>query len=119
MKVAVSALGPDLDSAVDDKFGRAMWFIVYDTDSGSFEAIDNASNRDAMKGAGFGAVETVSNAGAAAVITGHLGPNAFRVLGSLGIEGYVGSGKTVRQAIEAFQAGSLERIDTAGEAHQE
>jgi predicted Fe-Mo cluster-binding NifX family protein len=119
MKVAVSALGPDLDSTVDDKFGRAMWFIVYDTDSGATEAIDNASNRNAMQGAGFGAAETVSNAGATTVITGHLGPNAFRVLESLGIEGYVGSGKTVREAIEALEAGTLERIDAAGEAHQE
>ncbi|MBC7266733.1 MAG: NifB/NifX family molybdenum-iron cluster-binding protein [Anaerosomatales bacterium] len=119
MKVAISALGPDLDSKVDDKFGRAMWFIVYDTETQSFEAIDNAANRNAMQGAGFGAAETVSNAGATAVITGHLGPNAFRVLGSLGIEGYVGSGKTVREVIEAFTAGALARIDAAGESHQE
>lgn len=119
MKVAISALGPDLDSRVDEKFGRAMWFIVYDTDAAVFEAIDNAANRNAMQGAGFGAAETVSNAGATAVITGHLGPNAFRVLESLGIEGYVGSGKTVREAIAAFEAGALEHIDSAGESHQE
>lgn len=119
MKVAVSALGPGPESTVDDKFGRAMWFVVYDSETGSYEAIDNAANRNALQGAGIGAAETVSNAGATAVITGHLGPKAFNVLASLGIEGYVGSGMTVAEAVAAYERGELERIDEAGEAHAE
>lgn len=119
MRIAISALGPDLESLVDEKFGRAMWFVVYDTETGSYHAIDNAANRNALQGAGTGAAETVSNAGAEAVITGHLGPKAFGVLASLGIEGYVGSGMTVAEAVAAYERGELERIEEAGESHAE
>ena len=60
MKVAVSALGPTLDDMVDSHFGRALWFIVADSEQDGFEAIDNAANKGALGGAGtaYPAVES-------------------------------------------------------------
>lgn len=116
MRVAVSALGPSLEDRVDERFGRATFLLVVDTKSLAVEAVDNSANRNAMQGAGIGAAESVSAKGASAVVTGHLGPKAFRALGAAGIPGYDGSGMTVREALDALDAGELNRIDE-GEAH--
>ncbi len=117
MKVAVSALGPTLEDGVDSHFGRAHYLIVVDSETGEFEAIDNAANKGAMGGAGIGAAETVSDRGAGAVVTGHLGPNAFKALQAAGIPGYTGIGRTVREAVAAVVAGELDQLTEAGEAH--
>ncbi|PKQ21058.1 MAG: dinitrogenase iron-molybdenum cofactor biosynthesis protein [Actinobacteria bacterium HGW-Actinobacteria-6] len=117
MKVVVSALGPGLDDRVDERFGRAMYLIVTDTDNDSLESIENATNRNALQGAGIASAEIVSDQGAKTVITGHLGPKAFAALGVAGVRGYNGAGMTVREAIAAFVAGSLEELTEAGEAH--
>lgn len=117
MNVAVSALGPTLEDKVDSHFGRALYFIVMDSDTGEFEAIDNSVNKNAMGGAGIGAAELVSGRGVTAVVTGHLGPNAFKALGAAGITGFSGIGRTVREAVAAVAAGELEELTEAGEAH--
>ncbi|MDO8848995.1 MAG: NifB/NifX family molybdenum-iron cluster-binding protein [Coriobacteriia bacterium] len=117
MKVAVSSLGTSLDDRVDDHFGRARYFVIADTDSDTGEAVDNATNMNALQGAGIAAAETVSDHGATAVITGHLGPKAFAALKAAEIPGYNGSGMTVRSAVAAFAAGELPALTEAGEAH--
>ena len=42
MKVAISAQSNDIDSLVDPRFGRARWFIIADSESGEWQAHDNA-----------------------------------------------------------------------------
>jgi len=37
MKIAVSATQPDIEANVDERFGRAHCFMIYDTDSGSWQ----------------------------------------------------------------------------------
>jgi len=117
MKVVVSALGPSLDDAVDDRFGRAMYFIVADTDGTLIEAFDNSTNRNAMHAAGIASAELVSDRKAEAVITGHLGPKAFSALKQCGVPGYNASGMTVRAALAALAAGTLNELTEAGEAY--
>jgi len=117
MKVVISALGPTVDDPVDERFGRARYFVVADTESDSVDVIDNSTNRNAMQGAGIASAELVADAGAKAVVTGHLGPKAFPALGMAGIKGYSGVGMTVQQALEAFKAGTLAELTEAGEAH--
>ena len=117
MKVAVSTLGPTLDDRVDEHFGRAMWFIIAEAGGETFEAFENAANRNALQGAGIASAELVSEKGAEAVITGHLGPKAFAALGAAAIPGYNGAGMTVREALSALAEGSLAALAEAGEAH--
>ena len=116
MKVAVSALGLSLDDRVDERFGRAVYLLIVDTGTMSVDAVDNARNRDALQGAGIGAAEIVSEHQATAVITGHLGPKAFRALELAGVTGYDGTGMTVRAALAALGSGDLTEL-TEGEAH--
>ena len=107
MKVVVTADGERLDSAVDPRFGRAAKFILYDTESGQFKAVDNAQNLNLPQGAGIQAAETVFRLGADCLITGHCGPKAFQVLQTAGIRIFTGAQGTVAQAIEQFKAGRL------------
>jgi len=110
MRVAVSALEADLESKVDARFGRAMYFVFVDTDTAAFEVVDNHENRNALQAAGTASAELVADAGAQSVITGHLGPKAFRALAAAGIPGFDGSGMTVQEAVEALSKDALERL---------
>jgi predicted Fe-Mo cluster-binding NifX family protein len=107
MKVVVTSRGTDLDSEVDPRFGRARYFLVVETETGEFEAVDNAQNLNAAQGAGIQAAQQVAALGAEALLTGHCGPNAFRTLSAGGIKVFAGVAGTVAEAIERFKAGAL------------
>jgi predicted Fe-Mo cluster-binding NifX family protein len=107
MKIVVTATGESLDSPVDQRFGRAAKFIMFDTDTGEHQAVDNSQNLNAAQGAGIQAAENVSRLDAQYVITGHCGPKAFRTLQAAGIKVIVGAEGTVAEAIEKFKSGEL------------
>jgi predicted Fe-Mo cluster-binding NifX family protein len=113
MKIAVTAQGATSESPVDSRFGRAKYFIVYDTDQATFSALDNEQNLNAAQGAGIQSAATVVNAGCTALITGHCGPKAFAVLSKAGVAVHTVPGGTVKEAIEAFVQGTLKKIETA------
>lgn len=117
MRVVISALGTTLDDKVDERFGRARYLLVADTDGDVVEVQDNSANRNALQGAGVAVAEFVSEHKAEAVLTGHLGPKAFDALGACGVKGYNATGLTVREALAAFASGALDELTEAGEAH--
>ncbi|MCD6479964.1 NifB/NifX family molybdenum-iron cluster-binding protein, partial [Candidatus Bathyarchaeota archaeon] len=106
MKVAVSSTGPTLESQVDPRFGRCPYFIIVDTESMRYEAVENTSMAS-PSGAGIGAARLIASHGVEAVITGNVGPNALQALSAAGIRIYTGAMGTVRDAIEAFKSGGL------------
>ena len=108
MKIGISAAGNRPDSPVDARFGRAGCFQVFDTDSGTYEVIDNSTGRDSTQGAGVHAGELVAGLGVSVMITGHCGPKAFRVLDGAGIRVMLCGGGTVEQAIRMYMEGGLE-----------
>ncbi|OQX82797.1 MAG: dinitrogenase iron-molybdenum cofactor biosynthesis protein [Candidatus Latescibacteria bacterium 4484_7] len=114
MKVAVTSLGEGLDSKVDTRFGRAKYYVLYDTETKETETIDNSVNMNASHGAGIQAAEAVANTGASVLITGNVGPNAFRSLDAVGIKVFTGAdGDTVREAIAKYERGELGSADGA------
>ncbi|HOD75027.1 MAG TPA: DUF134 domain-containing protein [Syntrophorhabdaceae bacterium] len=113
MKVAITSIDGTLDGMVDERFGRAKKIVVVDDGTNSQEAVDNVTNMNAAQGAGIQTAQNVIQAGAKAVISGHLGPNAFRVLSTAGVEVYTASGMTVRDALEAYKAGKLPKLTGA------
>jgi len=112
MRVAVSAMGGDLEAPFSPVFGRCPMYVLVDTDTMAFEAMPNLA-ASAAGGAGIQAAQSVINRGVNAIITGQVGPNAYQVLAAAGVPIYLFSGGTVRQAIEALKAGQL---GTAAEA---
>ncbi len=107
MKIAVAASGNNLEAPADPRFGRCNYFVVVDSETMEFQALDNTA---AMQGSGAGiaAAQLVANSGAEAVIAGNYGPNAFQALSAGGIQLYSGATGTVRQVMEAFNAGQLQ-----------
>lgn len=101
---------------MDERFGRAEFLLVVDAETLTLESVDNKANRDALQGSGLGAAEIASAHGATAVVTGHLGPMAFRALQGAGIDGFDGTGMTVREAVEAWKDSRLQPL-VEGEAH--
>ena len=118
MKLAVTAKGPELDSEVDPRFGRAMYIILVDEESLDFEAVDNSANANAFKGAGIQAATMISGKGAEVLLTGYCGPKAFTTLQAAGVKVVDDVSGTVRDAVEAFKAGRVTYATAANkEAH--
>lgn len=113
MKIAITTEGKTLDGALDPRFGRAKRFILYDTDKGTYEVLENEANFNAAQGAGIQAAQNLIDAGVDTLITGHTGPNAFRVLQRAGILVYQSKSCPVAQAIEAFMKGELQKAEDA------
>jgi predicted Fe-Mo cluster-binding NifX family protein len=110
VKIAISARGREPQSEVDPRFGRAAFFLLFDTGSSAWSAIENRIAADAAHGAGIQAAETVCREGVHAVISGHVGPKAFAVLSGSGIKAYRGDARTVQEALEAFERGQLQEL---------
>ncbi|MDI9433296.1 MAG: NifB/NifX family molybdenum-iron cluster-binding protein [Planctomycetota bacterium] len=106
MRIAVTSVGQAMDAQVDPRFGRAACFVVVDTESMEFQAMEN-SNVDAGGGAGISAAKVVIEADAKAVLTGNCGPNAERTLRAGNVKLYTGVTGTVAEAVEQFKAGKL------------
>ncbi|RMD57466.1 MAG: dinitrogenase iron-molybdenum cofactor biosynthesis protein [Nitrospirae bacterium] len=110
MKIAVSSKGKDLKSPVEDRFGRSMYFVIYDTDSNSYELLENRQDLNAPQGAGIQSASLIVKAGADVVITGHIGPKAFRVLKKAGVDVYLKNIGSISEAIEDFKSRKLKRL---------
>jgi predicted Fe-Mo cluster-binding NifX family protein len=111
MKIAITSHGAELTSMMDPRFGRAQGFLIYDTDRGSSEYLDNSQVLDAAHGAGIQAAKTIIKAGAEALITGSVGPNAHETLSAAGIAIFSGAKGTVQEAIGDYRAGKLVKAD--------
>ena len=113
MKIAFTTSGSDINSPLDSRFGRAAKFLVYDLDGETFEVVDNQKNVNASHGAGIQSGETISRLGVEAIVTGHCGPNAFRVLSAAGIEIYTTNAQTVAEALAQYRDGKLNVANAA------
>jgi predicted Fe-Mo cluster-binding NifX family protein len=112
MKVAITTQTNDIDSLVDPRFGRAAWFVIVDSESGEWTAVDNRRNADASGGAGVQAGTVVVDQAVGAVITGNVGPNAHKVLAAAGIEIYqAGNGVSAREALRSLNAQELTAVE--------
>lgn len=113
MRIAISASGPRLTDQVDPRFGRCACFIIYDTESKTTESLDNGAAAGGG-GAGVQAGQAVAGAHVDAVLTGNMGPNAYRVLEAAGVKCVMGCRGTVEKVVKDFQEG---RLGSAGGAN--
>jgi predicted Fe-Mo cluster-binding NifX family protein len=113
MRIAITSEGTDLDSNLDSRFGRAAFFIIVDPDTQGFEVVKNSQNLNLPQGAGIQAGKTIVDHHVDALITGHCGPKAFRVLQNAGIKILTGATGKVADAMEQFNKGKLETISEA------
>lgn len=113
MKIAVSAKGKELASEIDPRFGRAAFFVIVDSETLDFEAIENTQNLNLPQGAGIQSSKTVAGTGAEIVVTGNCGPKAFTALSSAGIRIAIGCTGRVIDAVQQCKNGLLTFADEA------
>ena len=103
VKVAISSTGQSPDSQVDPRFGRCAYFLIVDIATGKIQAVENTA-AGFGGGAGIQAAQTVVDHKAEIVLTGDVGPNAFRVLAGAGIKVITGISGTCEKALRDFKA---------------
>ncbi|MBN2062643.1 MAG: NifB/NifX family molybdenum-iron cluster-binding protein [Deltaproteobacteria bacterium] len=103
MKIAVSAVGSNLDAKVANRFSATEYLLLIDIDTGEYEAVPNPFITH-QNGAGVQAVALAVSKGAKAILTGYISPavaNRLRI--SAGIEILTGLTGTAREALEQYR----------------
>jgi len=106
MKICITSEGKELTSNLDPRFGRAAYFIFYDTETDEFEALAN-DNTTGMGGVGIQSGQLMAEKGVELVLTGNLGPNAAGVLEQAGIKAITGVSGKIEEVIENYKKGNL------------
>ncbi|TWH48112.1 NifB/NifX family molybdenum-iron cluster-binding protein [Sporomusa sp. KB1] len=109
MKIGITAHGESRQATIDSRFGRADYFVLYDQEKDIWDSVPNTQNLEAAHGAGIQAGQSLVKTGASVLITGHVGPKAFKVVKAANIALYsIGTlSGTVEEALAAFLAGKL------------
>ena len=112
MKIAISVTGNDLSAEIDPRFGRAKGFLLMDDAAEGFEHVANP-NIDASGGAGIQTAQMVVELGTEAVITGNVGPNAYRVLAAAGVKVFTGASGKADEVLAEYKSGKLTAAGSA------
>jgi predicted DNA-binding protein (UPF0251 family)/predicted Fe-Mo cluster-binding NifX family protein len=106
MKLIVPVESKSLDAPVCPSFGRTPLYVLFDTENGTHEFLDNAAAAS-QGGAGIKAAQMLVDNGAAAIITYRCGENAAQVLNAAGVKMYKAQDGSVKDNIAAFKEGKL------------
>jgi len=110
MKICITSLGPDLDSPIDSRFGRAQFFLLLN-DKGNLEETLPNPGISAMGGAGITAAQLIADKKTKVLITGNVGPNAFGVLSISKIQIFLAPpGISVKDAFLMWKDNKLTQI---------
>lgn len=109
MKICITSQGNNLDAQIDPRFGRCKYFLIVDTDTLEFDSIKNP-NVDAVGGAGIQSGQIIVNNGVKVVITGNVGPNAYKTIHAAGIDVIAGAEGVVKEVIERYKKGELKAV---------
>jgi predicted Fe-Mo cluster-binding NifX family protein len=89
-----------LDSILDKRFGRAGYFVIYDTDEQKILTIQENQFKNAGHGVGIQTATFVIENGCQAVIGAQPGPKAASILGQVNVKMIVDDTGTVKEVLE-------------------
>lgn len=111
MKLAIALKENDFNSSVDERFGRASYFLIIDNGTKDYEIIENEA-KDEVTGAGLKAVKILMKYGVEIIIAGEIGPKAATLINEFEIPTYkLGNYEKVNEILEAFNKNLLEKYD--------
>ncbi|MFW5780212.1 MAG: NifB/NifX family molybdenum-iron cluster-binding protein [Bacillota bacterium] len=108
MIIAIPVNENNLSSEICPSFGRAPYFLIYDTSNDKSKFIENQAS-SSQGGAGVKASQTVIEY-AEAILTPRLGRNSADVLLSAGVKIYKTEGDELLKNINNFKAGNLSEL---------
>lgn len=111
MKLAIALKENEYNSSVDERFGRAPFFIIIDSDTKEFEIIENEA-KDEATGAGLKAVKNLLKHEIDIIIAGEIGPKAGELIYDLEIPTFKFKDlEKVDEIVKAFNENTLEKYD--------
>lgn len=109
MKIALATIEENLNSKLDQTFGRAETFCIYDTESHKETFLDNPA-RNASGGAGIKSAQTIVDLKADILIAFRLGENALKVLEGANITTYKAVDKSAKENIDLYLNNELTKL---------
>ena len=106
MKIALPVDNNSRDTGICPSFGRAPYFLIYETETKKSTFIDNSAIAS-QGGAGIKAAQAIIDQGATILITPRCGENAAEVITAAGIKIYKSASDSVADNIAAFTQGKL------------
>lgn len=101
MKIAIPTDKPSIDGALFNKFGRAPYFLLYDTESKVIKFIENKSI-SSVSGAGSQTAQLLIRERINVVVIDIIGPKAENVIKKAGITIIEGIKGSVKENLENF-----------------
>lgn len=108
MSICITADRAYIDDNVSEFFGRCKNFIFIDPGTGELDIVPNTAAY--LNNAGLRAAYDILRHKPSAVITGRIGKNALKALRKAGIEVLKAKNMTIREALELYKSGKLEKI---------
>ncbi|MCD6234987.1 MAG: NifB/NifX family molybdenum-iron cluster-binding protein [Candidatus Marinimicrobia bacterium] len=103
MKILFPSTGENLDSEMDNRFARADWFVVVDTETMESYALWNGE-KEGGHGVGRVVAQYVMDAGVDMVVAPQIGPKAMSALESAGVRTITGKNGIIRRIVEDIVA---------------
>jgi predicted Fe-Mo cluster-binding NifX family protein len=113
MKIALPVDDRNLETTVCMSFGRAPYFLIYDSESKEAAFLDNSAAAS-QGGAGIKAAQSIVDNQVSALLTPRCGENAAGVLKAAGIKLYKTTSGSAMDNVNAFIDGKLSLL---GEIH--
>jgi len=112
MKILFTTKGTEWTSEMDQRFGRAEFFFIYDEETKEIATFDNRAISNEAHGAGPKTAQKMAEYKVDVLITGNgPGGNAATVIERVGTTVFVGAGAmTAEAAYKAYKNGELKKI---------
>jgi predicted Fe-Mo cluster-binding NifX family protein len=104
MKVLIAVeSNKGLDSRVDSRFGRAAYFLIYDTEKKQILSTHENQFKNEAHGVGIKIGNFVLENGCKAVIGAQAGPKPANILSQAGVKMIVAENVTAKEALETYK----------------
>ncbi|MCP4219134.1 MAG: hypothetical protein GY765_31150 [bacterium] len=91
-----------LNSKMDNRFGRAAYFLVYDTEEKKIISLEENKYKDQAQGVGIKTANYVVENGCRVAIGAKMGPKSETILQEAGVSIITFTGGTAKEAIDTY-----------------
>lgn len=110
MRIGIPVDEKDLGAMVSASFGRAPYFLIYETETETATFVDNTA-LSSPGGAGLKAAQIIVDAQVEVVLTPQCGKNAAEVLRSAGIKLFKTTFASAKENIDAYAHDQLPLLE--------
>lgn len=105
MLILISSDSNNLDSPVAKRFGHANYYILYNTETKTYEVFENTEHGHHHEN-----LQKYLDMGVEIFLVGNIGPHAFEMINTTKSKVYLARKMSVKEAIEKFLNGELQQL---------